>query len=88
LADSQAAANKIRSIYATAFAEAQATLPAEAEVQETVAKLFRIHPSLAAIRFWRLLVSAVITDLDDHLEGEVRETEKLYDDVMARLKEE
>lgn len=88
LADYQAAANKIRSIYATAFPEAQASLPTEAALQETVAKLFRIHPSLAAIRFWRLLVSAVITDLDDHLEGEVRDTEKLYDDVMARLKEE
>jgi hypothetical protein len=88
LADYQAAANKIRSIYATAFPSAQASLPTEAAVQETVAKLFSIHPSLAAIRFWRVLVSAVITDLDDHLEGEVRDTNQLYDDVMARLKEE
>ena len=88
LADYQAAANKIRSIYATAFPEAQASLPTEAAVQETVAKLFGIHPSLAAIRFWRVLVSAVITNLDDHLEGDVRDTEKLYDDVMARLREE
>jgi len=88
LADYQAAANKIRSIYATAFPEAQASLPTEAVVQERVAKLFHMHPSLAPIRFWRVLVSAVITDLDNHLEGEVRDTEKLYDDVMARLKEE
>lgn len=88
LADYQAVANKIRSIYATAFPSAEASLPTEAAVQETVAKLFRIHPSLAAIRFWRVLVSAVITDLDDHLEGEVRDTNQLYDDVMARLKEE
>lgn len=88
LADFQAAAVKIRSVYATAFPEAQANLPTEAAVQETAAKLFHIHPALAAIRFWRLLVSAVITDLDDHLEGEVRETERLYDDVMARLKED
>lgn len=88
LADYQAVANKIRSIYATAFPSAEASLPTEAAVQETVAKLFSIHPSLAAIRFWRVLVSAVITDLDDHLEGEVRDTNQLYDDVMARLKEE
>lgn len=88
LAHYQAAANKIREIYATAFPEAQASLPTEAEVKERVSQLFRIHPPLAAIRFWRLLVTAVIMDLDDHLEGEVRETEKLYDDVMARLKEE
>jgi hypothetical protein len=88
LADYQAAANKIRSIYATAFPEAQASLPTEAVVQETVAKLFHNHPSLAPIRFWRVLVSAVITNLDDHLEGEVRDIQELYDDVMARLKEE
>lgn len=88
LPDYQAAANKIRAVYATAFTESATTLPTEKEVQETVADLFRIHPSLAAIRFWRLLVTALITDFDDHLEGEVRPTEKLYDDVMARLKEE
>lgn len=88
LADYQAAASKIRSIYASAFPEAQENLPTEVELRDTVARLFGIHPSLAAIRFWRLLVSAVITDLDDHLEGEVREADKLYDDVMARLREE
>jgi hypothetical protein len=88
LADYQAVAKKIHSIYATAFPEASARLPTEAAVQETVAELFRIHPSLAAIHFWRLLVSALITFFDDHLEGEVRKTETLYDDVMARLKEE
>lgn len=88
LADYQAAANKIRAIYATAFAEASATLPAEKELQDKVAELFRIHPSFAALRFWRLLVTALITDLDDRLEGEARPTEQLYDDVMARLKEE
>jgi hypothetical protein len=88
LADYQDAANRIRSIYATAFPEAQARLPTEAALQETVAELYRLHPSLAAIRFWRLLVSAVITALDDHLEGEVRDPGILYDDVMTRLKEE
>lgn len=88
MADYQAAAKKIRDVYGIAFPEATATLPAEKEVQDTVAKLFGSHSSLAAIRFWRLLVTALITDFDDHMEGEVRSTEKLYDDVMARLKEE
>jgi hypothetical protein len=86
-ADYQAAANKIRSIYATAFPEAEASLPTEATVQEKVAKLIDKHPRHAPISFWRLLVCAVTTDLDDHLEGEVRDPEKLYDDVMNRLKE-
>lgn len=88
LADYQAAANKIRAVYAIAFPEAASCPPAEDKVQGTVAELFRIHPSLAAVRFWRLLVTALVTDFDDHLEGESRPTEKLYDDVMARLKED
>ena len=88
LTDYQAAAMKIRTIYANAFPEIQETLPTEAAIQATVTELFHIHPKMAAIRFWRLLVSAVITDLDDHLEGEIRNTEKLYDDVMSRLKED
>jgi len=82
LADFQNAANKIRAVYSTAFPDAQERLPAGNEVDDTVASLYRIHPSLAAIRFWRLLVSAVIACFDDHLEGEVRTTEQLYDDVM------
>ena len=88
LDDYQAAAEKIREVYVLAFPEAEATLPAIGNVQEKVAELFRIHPSLAAVRFWRLLVTALITDFDDHLEGEARTTEKLYDDVMARLRED
>jgi len=88
LAEYQAAARKIRSIYTTAHPDAQASLPTEAAVQETVAELFSIHPKLAAIRFWRVLVSALTKYFDDHLEGEVRDTEELYDDVMSKLREE
>ena len=87
LQDYQAAANKILDIYHQAFAEA-VTLPSPDDVARKVAELFRIHPSLAAVRFWRLLVTALITDFDDHLEGEPRSTEKLYDDVMDRLRED
>jgi hypothetical protein len=87
LQDYQAAANKILEIYHQAFAEAN-TLPSENDVAQRVAELFRIHPSLAAVRFWRLLVTALIADFDDHLEGEPRPTDKLYDDVMDRLRED
>lgn len=88
LDDYQTAAKKIRTVYASAFPEAESSLPTNEIVQEKVAELFRIHPALAAVRFWRLLVTALITDFDDHLEGESRSTEKLYDDVMARLRED
>lgn len=88
LEDYQEAAKKIRTVYATAYQEVEAALPSESTVADKVAELFRIHPSLAAVRFWRLLVTALISDFDDHMEGEPRQTEKLYDDVMDRLRED
>jgi hypothetical protein len=85
LNDYPTAAMKIRGGLRYCAPEAESVLPTERYVEDKVAELFRIHPSLAAIRFWRLLVAALITDFDDHLEGESRSTEKLYDDVMAAL---
>jgi hypothetical protein len=40
------------------------------------------------VKFWRLLVTAIVAHLDDHMEGDVRPTEELYDDVMDRLRED
>jgi hypothetical protein len=34
------------------------------------------------------MVTALVTHLDDYMEGEVRPTEKLYGDVMEQLREE
>lgn len=88
LDDYQEAARKIRAVYATAYPEAESALPTETAVADKVTELFRIHSPLATVRFWRFLVTALITDFDDHMEGEPRETEKLYDDVMDRLRED
>jgi hypothetical protein len=88
LEDYQEAAKKIRGVYGLAYPEAESALPKEQVVTQKVAELFRMHPSLAAVRFWRLLVTALITDFDDHMEGEPRATQKLYDDVMDRLRED
>lgn len=88
LEDYQEAAKKIRAVYAMAYPEADSILPSESTVSNKVAELFRIHSSLAAVRFWRLLVTALISDFDDHMEGKPRETEKLYNDVMGRLRED
>lgn len=84
----QEAAKKIRSVYVEAYPETELALPNEEAVTQKVAELFRIHPSLAAVRFWRFLVTAIITDFDDHLDGEPRAVEQLYDDVMDRLRED
>ncbi|KSV16598.1 hypothetical protein CY91_04680 [Dehalococcoides mccartyi] len=88
LEEYQTAATKIRRIYIQAYPEAETVLPNDQNLALKVSELFQRHPSLAAIRFWRLLVTALIMDFDDHLEGETRSTEKLYDDVMNRLRED
>lgn len=88
LEDYQEAARKIRAVYAVAYPESDSALPSESTVADKVAELFHLHPSLAAVRFWRLLVTAIISDFDDHMEGEPRKTEKLYDDVMDRIRED
>lgn len=84
----QEAARKILKVYGVAYPDAKTSLPTEDAVSHRVAELFSMHSSLASVRFWRLLVSATITDFDDHAEGEPRATEKLYDDVMDRLRED
>lgn len=63
-------------------------MPRVDRVRETVAHLRDIHPNMSAVRFWRVLVTAVVIDFDDHLEGEAREPEQLYEDVMDRLREQ
>lgn len=88
LEDYQEAARKVRSIYATAYPELAASLPDDDTVRSLVDGLNGKHSPLAAVRFWRLLVSALITTFDDLAEGEARPTEKLYDDVMDRLRED
>ena len=88
LSDYQTVAKKIRQIYADAYPDAAKELPPDSDVEKRVAELFKQHPSLAPVRFWRVLVTALITYFDDYLEGEVRDTEQLYDDVMDRLRED
>lgn len=88
LPDYQNAAKKIRSVYAMSYPQAANSLPSDTDIDPWVATLFDMHPSLAAVRFWRLLVSALITHFDDILEGEVRPAQQLYDDVMDRLRED
>ena len=87
LSDYQNAANKIRNIYAAAYPEVASELPTEVEVQAFVKEIFDMHPASSGVRFWRVLVTALITHFDDHLEGEIRAAEKMYGDVMARVRE-
>jgi hypothetical protein len=88
LSEYQAAAEKICSIYATAYPEASVELPSEAGINAFVKELLKIHPPHSSVRFWRVLVTALIAHLDDYLEGEVRTTETIHGDVMDRLRED
>jgi hypothetical protein len=88
LKDYQEAALKIRKVYATAYDEPDSKMPSEDDVLATVEKLSAMHPNLASVRFWRLLVAALIAHFDDCMEGEIRQVEDIYNKVMDRLRED
>lgn len=86
--DYQEAAKKIRKVYLLAYPGAKSSVPDEDAVAQRVLDLYGKHSALASVRFWRLMVTALVTDFDDRMEGEARSAEELYDDVMERLREE
>ncbi len=88
LSDYQTAANKIRTIYIKAYPEVEQKLPLGTKIEDFVEELNNLHSSLSGVRFWRILVTALITHFDDHLEGDVRKSADVYKDVMDRLKED
>ena len=87
LADYQLASRKIRDIYTHAYADSSGKMPADERLDELVKVLFENHPSMSGVRFWRVLVTAIILNLDDHMEGDVRAPSKVYVDVMDRLRD-
>ena len=86
LPDYQTAAKKIKGIYGLAYDIED--LPSDAEIQSRVAEMSSMHSSNAAVRFWRVLVTGTVKYLDDHMEGDVRSAEEVYDVVMDVLKEQ
>lgn len=83
-----AAAKKIRGIFEAAYADSVAKMPNDAKLEKFVKDLSKIHPSLSAVRFWRVLVTALVAHIDDHLEGDVRPVQELYDNIIDRLRED
>jgi len=88
LVDYQLAAKKICHIFVDAYGLTADQVPKQETMDGIVAELFRIHPSLSPVKFWRVLVTALATYLDDCLQGDARPTESLYDDVMDRLRDQ
>ncbi len=87
-ADYQLAAKRIRDVYVCAFPDSGPRLPQPDAVDTFVHDLLERHPRFESLRFWRVLVAALVQHFDDHLEGDVRPTNELYDNVMDRLRED
>ena len=85
LAEYQAAAVKIKSIYGLAYDVA--SLPSDAEILSCIAEMKNIHPENAGVRFWRVLVTGTVKYLDDQIEGTVRSAEEVYYDTMDEIKD-
>jgi hypothetical protein len=84
----QEAAIKILGIYTCAFSAEPCELPTEKDVRNFVGNLNSQHSALSGVRFWRVMVAALISYLDDYLEGDNREASEIYISVMDRLREE
>ncbi|MBD2161282.1 DUF2791 family P-loop domain-containing protein [Limnothrix sp. FACHB-1083] len=84
--DYQAAASKIRQVYALAYPEAE--LPSSQEVKSFVEDLLPEYSEYAEVRFWRVMVTALVTYFDRHQEGEESTAEEIYVSIMDRLREE
>lgn len=83
----QEAARKIRTIYQVAYPEGKDLISNESNLDAFVEEIFKIHPALASVRFWRVLMTAVVRQLDNSLEGEETKTSETYKDVMKDLRE-
>lgn len=88
LEDYQEAAIKVRNIYCAAFPESQNKIADETMTVQFVKELFSKHPKLSGVKFWRVMVTALIRKYDSEMEGEEISTEKVYVDTMDRLREE
>ena len=82
-------ARKIRDIYVTANPDVEGDMPADERLDAFVDELIELHPTLASVRFWRVLVSTCVRRFDDCAEGDMAEasTAALYDSVMDRLRD-
>lgn len=84
----QEAARKIKDLYAIAYPEAESELPSEVQLRIWVRDMLDRHPRFQSMRFWRVLTTGLVEHFNDCAEGEIRPTEDLYEDVMAKLGEE
>jgi len=85
--DYETAAIKIRSIYDQAYPEPELEYPSESDIRAFVQEMKKKQSELEGVRFWRIMVAALIAHLDDHLEGHVRSPQVVYEDTMILLRQ-
>lgn len=83
----QEVARKIRSLYIRTYPEAEAIVPNEEELNTFVAGLHELHPSLSPVKFWRVLTTACVRQMDDAMDGESSTAKQIYREVMDVLRE-
>jgi hypothetical protein len=86
--DYQKAANKIRKIYLEAYPDAGNKILSEKENDRFVQDIYEKHPKFAQAKFWRAMITALITNYDNQLEGQNVPIAEIYTDVMSKLKED
>ncbi len=85
LEDYQSVAIKILKIFIRAYPEVEETMPNEQAIKDFVENLFSEYSPFSGVRFWRILVTALINTLDNILEDEDIEIDKI--DCTGTMKE-
>ncbi len=84
----QAAACKVREIYAVAEPESQGQIFPEDLLKVRVKELVDSNPEFSPVRTWRVVITGTVRLLDSSANGDdAPSSSELYDDVMADLRE-
>lgn len=83
----QEVARKIRNLYIQTYPPADGVVPNEEDLNKFVAGLHELHPSLSPVKFWRVLTTACVRQMDDAMDGEPSTAKQMYREVMDVLRE-
>ena len=87
LSDYQNAAQKIAELYRSAYPDREG-LPDVERLNRWVEDYRKNYPKFAPVRFWRVLISGVVTFLDHSGEDGEQSPVEILDDIMDRFREE
>jgi hypothetical protein len=85
--DYEMAAMRLRSIYIEAYPEPKLEYPAENQIRDFVKAMKERQSENEGVRFWRIMVAALMAHMDDHFAGHLRSPEVIREDTMLMLRE-